>query len=134
MTHLLDTDICIYLIKNRPQSVQERLFEKELEQVAISTITVSELDYGVAKSSYPDRNRLALVEFLTPFSILDFDQSATYQYGDIRAFLERNGETIGPMDMLIAAQAKALGLILVTNNEREFRRIPSLQIENWVTE
>jgi tRNA(fMet)-specific endonuclease VapC len=134
MTHLLDTDICIYLIKDRPQSVQERLFEKELEQVAISTITVSELDYGVAKSSYPDRNRLALVEFLTPFRILDFGQSAAYEYRHIRTFLENKGRPIGPMDMLLAAQAKALGLILVTNNEREFKRVPLLEIENWVTE
>ena len=131
-THLLDTNICIYLIRDRPQSVQERLFEKELEQVAISTITVSELDYGVAKSRYPDRNRFALVEFLTPFRILDFDQSAAYEYGQIRAHLERSGQPIGPMDMLIGAQARALGLVLVTNNEREFQRIPLLRIENWV--
>jgi tRNA(fMet)-specific endonuclease VapC len=134
MTHLLDTNICIYLIKNRPESLVQRLQSKEIEQIGISTITLSELEYGVAKSQQFEKNSVALIEFLTPFKILDFNQTAAHEYGFIRTFLEEKGQLIGPMDLLIAAHAIAEGLILVTNNEREFRRVPALKVENWVAE
>ena len=134
MTHLLDTNICIYLIKNRPKSLVQRLQSREIEQIGISAITLSELEYGVAKSRQFEKNSVALIEFLTPFKILDFNQTAAHEYGAIRTFLEEKGQLIGPMDLLIAAHAIAEGLILVTNNEREFRRIPALIVENWGTE
>ena len=134
MTHLLDTNICIYLIKKRPESVVRQLYSREIEQVGISTITLAELEYGVTKSQYPEKNSVALIEFLTPFGILDFDQAAAQEYGRIRTYLEQKGQLIGPLDLLIAAHAIAKSLVLVTNNEREFRRVPSLNIENWVAE
>ncbi|MGD0015564.1 MAG: type II toxin-antitoxin system VapC family toxin [Bryobacteraceae bacterium] len=133
MTYLLDTSICIYIINRKPSSVLKRIRIKQPDQVAISTITQAELEYGVARSKFPDRNRVALLQFLFPFQLLDFDQLAAVQYGWIRSFLESKGKPIGPMDMLLAAQAKSRDLVLVTNNEREFRRIEGLRIENWVS-
>jgi tRNA(fMet)-specific endonuclease VapC len=134
MTYMLDTNICIYLIKRQPESVVKRLFTEEIEQVGISIITVAELEFGVTKSQFPERNSVALIEFLTPFRILEFDQAAAHEYGRIRAFLEEKGQVIGPMDLLIAAHATSRNLVLVTNNEREFQRVPKLTIENWVAE
>jgi tRNA(fMet)-specific endonuclease VapC len=134
MRYLLDTNTCIYIINKKPSSVVERIQTKQPEEIAISTITQAELEYGVARSRYPDRNRIALLEFLFPFFLLDFDQMAASHYGLIRSFLESKGKTIGPMDMLLAAQAKSMDLILVTNNEREFRRVEGLKTENWVAE
>ena len=132
MKYLLDTNICIYIINKRPAAVIKRIRSRQPEDIAISTITIAELDYGVVRSHYPDRNRIALLEFLTPFMILDFDQNASAQYGSIRLSLESKGIPIGPMDLLLAAQAKSYNLILVTNNEKEFKRVGGLQIENWV--
>lgn len=106
----------------------------ELEQVGISAVTLAELEYGVAKSQYPERNSVALVEFLTPFRVLDFDQAAAHEYGQIRRSLEEKGQPIGPMDLLIAAHAIANNLVLVTNNEREFERVPLPGLENWTNE
>jgi len=110
-----------------------KIGSKRPEEIVISTITIAELEYGVEKSLHPDRNRIALLEFLVPFMILDFDQMATLHYGQIRLSLESKGMPIGPMDMLLAAQARSRNLILVTNNEKEFQRIDGLQIENWLT-
>ena len=124
MTYLLDTNICIYLINRRPVSVVERIQSLPIEDIGISTVTVAELEYGVAKSLRPEQNRNALIEFLTPFRILEFGQTAAFKYGQLRAMLERRGRTIGPMDLLIAAQALAERAVLVTNNEREFGRVP----------
>ncbi len=134
MTYLLDTNICIYLIKRKQESVVKRLFTEEIEQVGISTITVAELEFGVTKSQFPERNSVALIAFLTPFRILEFDQAAAHEYGRIRVFLEEKGQVIGPMDLLIAAHATSRNLVLVTNNEREFQRVPKLTIENWIAE
>jgi tRNA(fMet)-specific endonuclease VapC len=134
MRYLLDTDTCIYIINKKPSSVIKRIQTKQPEEIAISTITQAELEYGVARSRYPDRNRIALLEFLFPFSLLDFDQMAASQYGLIRSSLGSKGKPIGPMDTLLAAQAKSIDLILVTNNEREFRRVEGLKTENWVAE
>jgi tRNA(fMet)-specific endonuclease VapC len=129
---MLDTNICIYLIKKKPRGVLEKLAEYKISEVGISAITVAELEYGVAKSSLPDKNRDALDEFLAPFEIIPFDDRAAQEYGRIRAYLERKGTLIGSMDMLIAAHAQSLGVTLVTNNVKEFKRVPHLQVENWV--
>ncbi len=131
MTYLLDTNICIYIIKKKVPSVLRRLRTKHPEEVAVSTITQAELEYGVAGSKHPDQNRIALLQFLLPFQLLDFDQLAAVQYGPIRASLDAIGRPIGPMDMLLAAQARSRDLVLVTNNEREFRRVEGLKVENW---
>ena len=133
MNYLLDTNICIYVINKKPPSVIKRIQTKQPEQIAISAITVAELEYGVWRSRYPDRNRIALLEFLVPFAILDFDQRASAVYGWIRSTLESRGRPIGPMDLLLAAQAKSRNLILVTNNEKEFSRIDGLRTENWAS-
>jgi len=131
MTYLLDTNICIYIIKKKPPAVLKQVESKQPGDIAISTITLAELEYGIARSRYPDRNRVALLEFLLPFTILDFDQAAPAQYGQIRSLLESGGRPIGPMDLLLAAQARAHSLVLVTNNEKEFKRVKGLRVANW---
>jgi tRNA(fMet)-specific endonuclease VapC len=131
MNYLLDTNICIYIIRRKPPAVLKRVQSKQPGQIAISAVTLAELEYGIARSRYPDRNRIALLEFLFPLAILAFDQKACADYGRIRASLESKGKPIGPMDLLLAAQARSHGLILVTNNEREFKRVEGLRIENW---
>ncbi|MGV9141662.1 MAG: type II toxin-antitoxin system tRNA(fMet)-specific endonuclease VapC [Promethearchaeota archaeon] len=132
MEYLLDTNICIYIIKKRPGKVLDKFNTLSLGDVAISSITLAELHYGIMKSSNPKKNQEALDKFLTPLEILDFDYFATIDYGKIRADLEKKGTPIGPLDTLIAAHAKSQKLTLVTNNEKEFKRIPDLKIENWV--
>ena len=131
MTLLLDTNICIYLIKKRPPSVLKRLDTLPAGTVAISSITVAELEFGVQKSRYPSQNQQALEQFLLPLTILDFDQEGARTYGKIRAWLETRGKTIGALDMLIAAHALSKGLPLATNNVREFSRVPGLKVLNW---
>jgi len=131
MNYLLDTNICIYIINKKPSSVIKHIQSKQPEQVAISTITQAELEYGIARSRNVDQNRVALLEFLFPFLLIDFDQMAAVQYGLIRASLEARGKPIGSLDMLLAAQAMSRDLILVTNNEKEFHRVEGLKLENW---
>ena len=115
----MDTNTCIYVINKKPSSVVERIQTKRPEQIAVSTITQAELEYGIARSKYPAQNRVALLEFLFPFRLLlDFDQMAALQYGLIRSYLESKGKPIGPMNLLLAAQAKSNDLVLVTNNEK----------------
>jgi len=130
MNYLLDTNICIYIINKKPAAVLKQVQSRQPGQVSISAITVAEFEYGVARSRDPGRNRIALLEFLFPFTILDFDQKASMEYGQIRASLESRGRPVGPMDLLLAAQAKAHNLILVTNNEKEFAGVDGLRIEN----
>lgn len=132
MRFLLDTDICIYIIKRKPQQIAQRFNTLQPSDVGISAITVAELEYGAQKSQKPEQNRAALQQFLIPLEILVFDPQAAQAYGTIRADLERKGQVIGSLDMLIAAQAQSQGIILVTNNVREFSRIPNLRVENWV--
>jgi len=132
MEYLLDTNICIYIIKKRPEKVLEKFNTLSLGEVAISSITLAELHYGIIKSSNPKKNQEALDKFLTPLEILEFDYFATVEYGKIRAGLENKGMPIGPLDTLIASHAMSRKMTLVTNNEREFIRIPDLKIENWV--
>lgn len=131
ITFMLDTNICIYIIKKKPEQVLRRLKNARISDIGVSSITLSELEYGAAKSSRPDQNRIALAEFLAPLEILSYDDMAAQEYGKIRAYLERHGTPIGPMDMLIAAHALSLNSTLVTNNEREFSRVAPLKIENW---
>jgi len=128
---MLDTNICIYIIKQRPEKVIGRLKKTRVSDIGVSSITLSELAYGAEKSSRPDRNKIGLAEFLAPLEILPYDDMAALEYGKIRANLERSGNPIGPMDMLIAAHALSVGCTLVTNNEREFSRVLSLKTENW---
>ncbi len=131
MKYLLDTNICIYIINKKPKIIIDKVISKKQDEVGISTITIAELEYGVARSKYPDQNRIALLEFLVSFSILDFDQYAAIAYGSIRHELEQKGKPIGPMDLMIAAQTISRDLVLVTNNEKEFRRVKNIKIENW---
>ena len=131
MKYMLDTNTCIYIIKHKPAEVLRHFLKYEPGDICISEITNSELLYGVEKSTSPDRNRLALTLFLSEMIILPYDSEASKEYGIIRTDLERKGTPIGPMDMLIAAHAKSKELILVTNNEREFRRVKELNVENW---
>ena len=131
ITYLLDTNICVYIIKKRPEQVIERLRHTRISEVGVSSITLSELEYGAAKSSRPAQNKLAIVEFLASLEILSFDDMAAQEYGKVRAHLEKQGTPVGSMDMLIAAHALSLNCILVTNNEREFRHVPTLKIQNW---
>lgn len=131
MEFLLDTNICIYIIKNKPLHVFEKFLTLELGSVGISSVTVAELKYGVRKSNDVVKNQEALVKFLTPIEILDFDYYASEAYGKIRTDLERKGTPIGPLDFLIAAHALSLNLTLVTNNEVEFNRVTGLKVQNW---
>jgi tRNA(fMet)-specific endonuclease VapC len=130
--YMLDTNICIYIIKRKPAEVIDRLQHIPVSRVGVSSITLSELLDGVAKSSKPEKNQLALAQFLAPMDILSYDDEAAEHYGRLRAFLEKEGTLIGSLDMLIAAHARAINCILVTNNEREFGRVPNLRIDNWV--
>lgn len=132
MKVMLDTNICIYLIKQQPPSVLERFLSHPVGDIGISSITVAELAYGVSKSRHPAKNRLALEQFLVPLDVAAFDQDAANSYGRLRAQLEQKGSPIGSMDLLIAAHALSLGVRLVTNNQREFRRVPGLRLDNWV--
>jgi len=131
MKYLIDTNICIYIMNKRPEEIIKKFKEFEPGEIGISTITVSELHYGIAKSKHQRKNQLRLQEFLAPFEILDYDEDAAGAYGDIRFQLEKRGRPIGPLDLLIAAQAASRGLILVTNNDKEFSRIKELKVENW---
>jgi tRNA(fMet)-specific endonuclease VapC len=132
--YLLDTNICIYLIKKKPPQVLRQFRSHSIGDIGISSITVAELQYGVQKSQYPEQNQRALEQFLVPLVIAGFDEQAAATYGTIRAALEAQGTPIGALDMLIAAHALSLGVTLVTNNVREFSRVPELQLVNWVTE
>ncbi|CAH2031668.1 type II toxin-antitoxin system tRNA(fMet)-specific endonuclease VapC [Trichlorobacter ammonificans] len=129
MKLLLDTNICIYIIKQQPASVLKRFLEYQVGDIGISSITLSELRYGVAKSTQYEKNATALDEFVTPLEVVPFDEQTAYVYGNIRAALEKAGSS---MDMLIAAHALSLQLPLVTNNAREFTRIPQLTVLNWM--
>ena len=131
MKYLIVTNICIYIINKRPTAVIKKFKQFELGEIGISTITVSELQDGVAKSTYRKKNEVRLEEFLAPLEILTYDQTAARVYGDIRFQLEKRGRPIGPLDLLIAAHAISQNLVLITNNDKDFKRIEKLKIENW---
>jgi tRNA(fMet)-specific endonuclease VapC len=130
--YLLDTNICIYIINRSPKSVVEKIKQLKPSQVKLSAISIGELEYGVFKSKNRERNRNALVDFISGFDILPFDDNDAEVFGLIRAELEMKGQVIGSYDMQIAAQAISNNLILVTNNTREFERIRELKLENWI--
>ena len=131
MKYLLDTNICIYLIKKQYPEILSKLLKVGFDRIGISTITLAELEYGVSNSSRTVEAQTALLEFILPFTILDFSYNAASFYGRIRKELKDKGQPISDMDMLIASVAMANELIVVTNNEKEFRRISGLKIENW---
>jgi tRNA(fMet)-specific endonuclease VapC len=130
MKYLLDTNICIYIINERPQHVLRRFLTEKIGDIGISSISAAELAYGIAKSG-SEKNQQALAKFLSPLEISSFGEDAFWQYGTLRALLESLGTPIGSLDTLIAAHALALGATLVTNNTREFERVPNLHLENW---
>lgn len=132
MRWMLDTDICIALIKQHPDKVLKKLRGKSTGQVGISSITLGELAFGAAKSSRAKDSYAALSEFLLPLDVDEFDERAAMHYGEVRARLTREGTTIGPLDTLIAAHALAIEAILVTHNTREFERVKGLRVEDWL--
>lgn len=132
MKYLLDTNICVTLIRQKSKKLIKRLTSHKPGDIGISTITIAELIHGAQKSSHTEQNMTALDQFLLPLEIADFDQSAAVVYGHIRTYLENKGTLIGSMDMLIAAHALSLNIALVTNNTREFKRVPTLKIVDWM--
>jgi len=133
MKYLLDTNICIYIINEKPEKVLKKFEQYPVHEFGISSITHAELQYGVKKSKNKNTNQDALDEFLLPLTILPFQGKRLVAcYGEIRVSLESKGRTIGPLDMLIAAHALSLDLTIISNNIKEFERIPNLKCENWV--
>jgi tRNA(fMet)-specific endonuclease VapC len=131
MKFMLDTNICIYLIKQKPPKVLKYFRAYSVGEIGISSITLAELRFGVAKSQHIQKNEEALAAFILPLEIADFDEKAAKVYGDIRAALEKAGNPIGSMDMLIGAHALSLGITLVTNNVREFKKVINLKVIDW---
>ncbi len=131
MKYLLDTNICIYLIKQKPPKVLKHFKTQAIGDIGISSITLAELRYGVSKSQHGEKNREALDEFILPLEIADFDEKAAAVYGTVRSDLEKAGKPIGSMDMLIGAHALSLGATLVTNNTKDFKQIKNLKIVDW---
>jgi len=131
MKWMLDTNICIDIIKERPRSVLDRFKAHAVGEIGVSVVTLAELEYGVSASSRPGKNREALDLFVSPLEVASFDRDATAAYGRLRAALEKKGQTIGSMDLLIAAHAVSLDVRVVTHNSREFGRVPGLKIEDW---
>ncbi|MEJ5020920.1 tRNA(fMet)-specific endonuclease VapC [Ochrobactrum vermis] len=130
LRYMLDTNICIFTIKNRPQQVREA-FNRFHDQLCISSVSLMELIYGAEKSVHPEKN-LAVVEgFAARLEVLSYDEAAANHTGQLRAELARSGTPIGPYDQLIAGHARSRGLIIVTNNRREFDRVPGLRVEDW---
>lgn len=130
LKYMLDTNICIFTLKNRPLAVREA-FNRHSDQLSISTITLMELIYGAEKSAAPERNLAVIEGFAARLEVLDYSPLAAAHSGQLRAELARAGTPIGPYDQMIAGHARALGLILVTHNTREFDRVPGLRVENW---
>lgn len=131
MKYLLDTNICIYIINQRPPEVLEHFSAHPLGAIGVSSITAGELAFGVARSG-SDKNRRALEKFLAPLEVAPFGREVMWAYGSLRAVLEKKGRPIGSLDTLIAAHALALEATLVTNDVSEFARVPGLVTENWV--
>lgn len=131
LRYLLDTNICIHVLKHKPAAAREA-FNRHAAHLCTSSVVIAELLYGAEKSGRPDDNRDAVEGFAARLEVVSFDDRAAAHYGVIRAELERQGTPIGPYDLMIAAHARSLGLTLVTNNTREFQRVPGLLLENWV--
>jgi tRNA(fMet)-specific endonuclease VapC len=131
--YMLDTNICIYIIKHKPKAVIERFLKTELSHIGLSSITMSELTYGVHKSATPEQNQIALAQFLAPLEIWPYGDEAAHHYGSLSAYLEKMGTPIGSLDTLIAAHALSIPCSLVTNNTKEFSRVPGLRLDNWAS-
>ncbi|MBQ9487652.1 MAG: type II toxin-antitoxin system VapC family toxin [Selenomonadaceae bacterium] len=131
MKYMLDTNICVYIMKKKPVRALEKFSLCDAGDICISSITLAELEFGVCKSSSPLKNKFALTMFLSGIEVVSFDRKAAAEYGNIRADLEKQGKPIGGNDFLIAAHARSLNLTLVTNNVKEFCRVKDLKIENW---
>jgi len=134
MRLMLDTNTCIALIKRKPVNALQKFNEYQVGDIGISAVTLAELRYGVSKSQHQARNRAALDEFMLPLEVAAFDEQATVAYGVLRAALEKQGTPIGPLDTMIAAHALSLGVPLVTNNTREFNRVPELAVVDWINQ
>ena len=132
MKLMLDTNTCIALIKRKPVQALQKFSEYQVGDIGISAVTLAELRYGVAKSQHQASNQVALDEFMLPLELAAFDEQATLAYGVLRAVLEKQGTPIGPLDTMIAAHALSLGVTLVTNNTREFNRVPGLTVVDWI--
>ena len=132
MKYMLDTNICIYIIKHQPKNVIRRFMEQEPDDICISAITYAELSHGVENSQAREKNRIALMVLLSEIPIVPFDDLAAQVYGVVREELHKKGTPIEPLDTLIAAHAKALNLTLVTNNTKEFAKVDGLTLEDWV--
>ena len=130
--YLLDTNICIYFMKNSFPGLSERIFSHDPNVLMISAVTVFELEYGAAKSKWGERNRNRLAMFLAPFTILPFDSKDALEAGRIRYYLQQKGVPIGSYDLQIAAQGVARGLTVVTHNTSEFQRVPGIRLEDWM--
>lgn len=130
--YLLDTNICIYFMKNQYPSLTERLLAKDPSELTISTVTIFELEYGAAKSHWGEQTHQKMLLFLAPFTILPFDADDAFSTGKIRGFLEQKGTPIGSYDIMIAGQGLAKDLTVVTHNVKEFNRVPDLKIEDWI--
>lgn len=131
LKYMLDTNIIIYTIKNRPEQVRQA-FKQHENQMCISAITFGELIYGTERSTQPERNLADVEGLVARLEVAPFEEHAAEHFGQLRAELYRIGKPIGPYDMMIAAHARSMGLILITNNMKEFERVPGLRIENWV--
>ncbi len=131
MKFLLDTNICVFLIRNQFESIREHIRSHQVGEIGVSAITESELRFGADKSSDPAKNHAVLERFFLTLPVLAFDSGCAREYGRIRAFLEKKGTPIGSLDMLIAAHALGQGLTIVTNNTGEFKRVPGLRVVDW---
>ena len=132
MKYLVDTNILIYLMNSKSPKLQKKFTSKPIDEFCVSSVTVAELIYGAKKSNYIEKNLNAAIKILSPFTIIDFNSMDAFEYGDIRASLEKMGKVIGANDLLIAAQARRLNLIVLTANTKEYRRVEGLYVENWV--
>ncbi|WP_026470572.1 type II toxin-antitoxin system tRNA(fMet)-specific endonuclease VapC [Alkanindiges illinoisensis] len=132
LKYMLDTNIVIYVIKHKPIEVRER-FNSVFSQICVSSITVAELVYGAENSAQPEHNLMVVENFLSRLQVLDYGTEAAIQYGNIKAYLKKLGQLISDNDLHIAAHARSKGFILVTNNTKEFNRVPALQLDNWVS-
>ena len=130
--YMLDTDTCAFIMRGPSENLRQQLLAVPMDKQSISVVTLAELLYGVRLSSKPRQNRKALGVFVKHVSVFDWTEDAAEDYAEIRVHLQQKGQMIGANDLMIAAHARSVGAVLVTNNEREFRRVPGLKVENWV--
>ena len=132
MKLMLDTNICIAIIKQKPKDILQKFSDYQVGDICISSVTLAELRYGVAKSQYQEKNQAALDEFILPLEVANFDEDAALYYGTLRATLQKQGTPVGSFDTMIGAHALSLNVVLVTNNTREFNRIAGLKLIDWI--